>query len=340
MRTASSRQRELSPVWSVDLGEAVSALAWSPEGTMVAAGSLGGRAIVLATGDGEGRDLEGHPDGVLCAAWSADGSWLAIGGQDASVTLSERSGLTTRVAVRGWVSDLAWSPHGDRLAVAAGTDVTVMGTDLATLAEHPFLAGTVNAVAWIGGSPYLAAATLGAIHWFDLTDPRGAPHRTGKVVGAALSLAASPDGSRLASGHLNGSLTLWEMATDKAVVLPGYNGGVGRLSWRHDGRQLAVAAHEELDVWQLDEHGALVEGALPLAETDGTVQGLAFHPTRPILASGGLEGELTLWEPGAAQPVLSTTGIGEEITALDWAPGGGALVVGTITGRVACLELG
>ncbi len=339
MRTLDHLAVGLSSRWVADLTDAVTALAWSPDGSGIAAGSLGGDATLFDADDGGPGDLPGHPGGVLCAAWSTDGRQVALGGQDASVTLSTRAGDTARVGARGWVSDLAWRPGGETLAVAAGSDVIVMGADCSTVAEYPFLAGTVNALAWIGGTGRLGVATLGAIEWFD-PGAAGQPSvRTTKVVGAALALAASRDGARLASGHLNGSVALWDTFTGEGAMLAGYGGGVERLSWRSDGAQLAVAAHGELDVWRLDGSGSLVEGALPLAETEGTLKGLCFHPTRPILASGGAEGEVCLWKPGAAAPLISAIDVGDEITALRWSPVGDALAVGTRAGQVERLDL-
>lgn len=329
----------LMPSWSAQMVDAVSCVAWSPEGRAVAVGSLGGDAAVLYAEDRARQEMESHRDGVLAVAWSPDGRWLAVGGQQASVCLWERDAGNMRVPVRGWVNDLAWAPRSHRLAVAAGSDVVVMRPDTSVMADYPFLDGTVNALAWTGGGRHLAVATLGAVHWLDPVVAGRRPARTAKVVGAALTLAASPDGARVAGGQLNGTLAVWDEATGKGRVLGGYDGGVERLSWRHDGRQLAVAAHQELDVWSFDEAGSLVNAPLSLCETEATLGGLSFHPTLPVLAAGGLDGEVCLWAPGESDEPVARRGVDQEITALAWSPAGDTLVVGTRSGQVRLMEL-
>lgn len=324
----------LEITWRAAFDEAVSTLVWSPDGGMLAVGSLAGEAGLFRSSDGQRDDLARRSGGVLSTAWSADGAWLAVGGQDAAVFLRGRDGSRATIPGRGWVNSVAWSPERNLLAVAAGSDLIVVASDGSTVVDYPFLEGTVNALAWTGGSAHLVAATLGAVHWFEPASESSQPAWTVPVVGAAISLAVSPDGERLAIGHLNGSLALWSTSTGEGWLMPGYEGGVERISWRPDGRQLAVAAHEELDIWELDLTGSVDGAPMSLSETEGTLAGLAFHPTLGVLASGGLEGELSLWATSSTEPLLSITDLGADITALAWSPAGDALAVGTLAGEV------
>ena len=326
--------------WSATRADAVSALAWSPDGTRLAVGSLGGDAAIFSA-DGAGKqETDPHHEGVLSLAWSGGGRWLAIGGQSSSACVWSPGAGSTPIPVRGWVNDLAWAPRSDRLAVAAGNDVVVVRPDASVVADYPFLEGTVNALAWSGGGRHLVVATLGAVHWFDPVVAGRRAARTAKVVGAALSLAPSPDATRLAGGQLNGNLGVWDEATGRGTVVTSYDGGVERLSWRYDGRQLAVAAYGELDVWMLDAKGTAVGAPFCLAETDATLGGLAFHPSRPLLAGGGRDGWLQVWEPGTGDDPLASLEVGEEITTLAWLPGADALALGTCSGAVHVVTLG
>ncbi len=329
----------LAPTWSACVDEAVSALAWSPDGDRLVAGSLAGDSCVLQAGNGHRTDLERRSGGVLSAGWSEHGDWLALGGQDANVMVAGQDGTSSMIPGRGWVNALAWAPRRLLLAVACGSDVLVVSEDGSTVAAYPFLAGTVNALAWTAGG-HLVAATLAAVHWFSPGDGSPEPAWTVKVVGAALALSVSTDGERVAVGLLNGTLAVWQAATGEGSSLPGYEGGVERLTWRHDGRQLAIAAHQELDILELDADGAVTGAPTSLSDTEGTLGGLDFHPTLGVLASGGLEGEVSLWATRSAEPLLSTTDLGAEITALAWSPRGDALAVGARSGEIHHLALG
>lgn len=326
--------------WSAALSDAVAALAWSPDGTGLAVGSLGGDAVVLSADGASRQEMDPHHEGVLSLAWSSAGRWLAIGGQNASACVWAPGTGGTPIPVRGWVNDLAWAPRSDLLAVAAGSDVVVVRPDASVVADYPFLEGTVNALAWSGGGRHLVVATLGAVHWFDPVVAGRRAARTAKVIGAALTVAPSPDGTLLAGGQLNGNLAVWDEATGRGAVLTGYDGGVERLSWRSDSRLLAVAAYGELDIWMLDEKGTAVGAPFSLAETEATLGGLAFHPSRPLLAGGGRDGWLYIWEPGATEEPLATLEVGEEITTLAWLPGTDALAVGSNAGGVHVVTLG
>jgi len=331
---------DLALSWTAQLDDAVSALVWSPDGAELAAGSLGGDAVVLAADGTSRHQMDPHHDGVLALAWSAGGRWLAIGGQSSAACIWSPGAGSTPIPVRGWVNDLAWAPRSDRLAVAAGSDVVVVRPDASVIADYPFLEGTVNALVWSGGGRHLVVGTLGAVHWFDPVVAGRRAVRTAKVVGASLSLATSPDTALVAGGQLNGNLAVWDEVTGRGPVLTSYDGGVERLSWRHDGRLLAVAAYGELDVWMLDARGKAAGAPISLAETEATLGGLAFHPTGPLLAGGGRDGWLQVWEPGAAAGPPAMLEVGEEITTLAWLPGTEALALGTSSGAVHLVTLG
>src|ERR1700756_120013 len=97
------------PMWSAALTDHVAALAVSPGGSLVAAGSLGGDSIVLDSRDGATvAELSEHPLGVLSIGGSPGGGRLAAGGQDGRVTLWDRSGRTVEsFDMPGWVVQVA-----------------------------------------------------------------------------------------------------------------------------------------------------------------------------------------------------------------------------------------
>jgi GTPase SAR1 family protein len=56
--------------------------------------------------------------------------------------------------------------------------------------------------------------------------------------------------------------------------------------------------------------------------------GLAWHPTLPILASGGDDGRVCIWDIDAGEPQASWD-LGQEIRGLAWSPDGSALAIST-----------
>jgi WD40 repeat protein len=134
----SAKQREpnfvsqLSKRWATSSGvtlrgreSAVTSVAFSNAGEMIAAGFDDGGIVVWGAHTGE-KHLEidsAHSDWVRAVAFSPSGEWLATGADDGSIKLwSASAGQLVATLHEGevWVTCLAWSPVQDVLA--AGLD--------------------------------------------------------------------------------------------------------------------------------------------------------------------------------------------------------------------------
>lgn len=109
-----------STVWSMDFGEPVLAVSWSPDGRLLAVGGGYGRLLVV---DREGGTLWSASLGlaVTCASWDPSGSYLAVGTAGHQVLVYARDGRRIWASdfLGGRVLDVAWSPSGDPVVVAA-----------------------------------------------------------------------------------------------------------------------------------------------------------------------------------------------------------------------------
>jgi serine/threonine protein kinase len=138
------------------------AVAFSPDGTLLAASSGGGRSAWLwdaATGQIV-RTFTGHTGSVLAVAFSPDGILLATSGSDNTARLWDTTtGQTIRTLTghTGRVNAVAFSPDGSLLATSGGRTIrlsdTVTGQTIHTLADHT---GNVNAVAFSPDGTLLA----------------------------------------------------------------------------------------------------------------------------------------------------------------------------------------
>ena len=200
-----------NPITNAPLaGDDVGSLAFSPDGSTLAAG-LGKGLIVLhgvattattaSFNDGNGQG------GVSSLAFSPDGSTLAagdLGSRGAFVwsvpTRAELALLRTKI---GAITAVAFSPDGKTLAV---------GGD--------------------GGTVLWNLATMQTIATFGVTGS-----------GPIVSVAFSPDGTLLATGGFNGA-TLWNVSTGRQVAAlpnPALPGATDSVAFNSDGNVLATA---------------------------------------------------------------------------------------------------
>ena len=247
-------------------------LALSPDGRTLALGHSDGAVDFLdAQTLRRRRSLQALRGFVGAIAYSPDGRLLAVAGQHGQVTLwdartlrpaGELSGLSTPVLT------LAFSPDGRRLAVAeigteqeAGNAASITG---ASVRVWDVRRRVPTAVHFETASPSLTfspdGSLLAAAAGARPTEVRDA--RSGRLIARlrtpdyGRSVAFSPDGALIATGHYDGTGRLWSTETWKQVGRPleGHDGR--RLFWMEftpDGTMLASAGQDgAVALWDVE----------------------------------------------------------------------------------------
>jgi WD40 repeat protein/serine/threonine protein kinase/Tfp pilus assembly protein PilF len=229
-------------------------------------------------------------------AVSPDGTWLATIGPSHAVMRHALDGEKAPEVIgrhRGPIHGLCFSPDGASLA-SASADRTVKVWDVATGKELRTFQGhssSVNGVAF------------------------------------------SPDGDLAATVSEDRSLRLWDARTGQPlqVLYPGFLNLLA-VAFNRDGTRLAVSGSWRGGLFEVRRPGArqrLAGHGDP--EDPSSVYGLAFHPRHPVLAFGGTEGKISLWDTDSGRPHPRRKGrLKDAISSLAFSPDGEQLaVIGT-----------
>jgi WD40 repeat protein len=108
-------------------------------------------------------------------------------------------------------------------------------------------------------------------------------------------IAFNPDGSLLASGHMDGTIILWDPATGQRVrTLAGHARYINSLAFSPDGRLLASGSDDDTAKLWDPNSGSVVRTINP---DSSSVRSVAFSPDGKLLASGTRGGNAMFWNP-------------------------------------------
>jgi WD40 repeat protein len=114
------------------------------------------------------------------------------------------------------------------------------------------------------------------------------------------SLALSNDKSLMASGAQDGTIVIWDVNGKKVRSLPfkAQNGPVSSLAFNTENTLLASASSGEtaIHLWDISDPTNPKSDGVPLNQHTQAILSLAFNPQGNILASGGYDHDIILWD--------------------------------------------
>jgi WD40 repeat protein len=321
--------------WAATLDDYAIDLAWSPDGSLLAAASAaGGLTLFDAVTGAVKHALPGHADGANCLAWSPDGAQLASGGQDGCVRLwSPANGTQIAETKLGhaWVEHLAWTAGSPVLFAAAGKKLVALQPDGAVAHAFPDAPKTIAALATRNDGAVIAAACFGHVSLWNTTT--FAAEREFSYGNAIYALTWSPDRRWLVAGCHDNAVHLWAPAEDLELHMSGYETRLKELSFSHDSKWLATGGGRDACVW--DCSGAGPEGREPMMlPHNARVIAVAFQNSHGLLASGSAEGEFSLWAPARKNPLFAEVKMPSAATKFAWRGDDALLAVGTEKGQL------
>jgi WD40 repeat protein/tRNA A-37 threonylcarbamoyl transferase component Bud32 len=319
------------------------ALAFSPDGKRIAAGSqeLGTVGVWdTATGRPAGV-LQGQGFYLRDMAFDPDNRLLSSAGDGSLQSWELSRDLRTVLCRTPDTAGLLLSPDGRLLMGLRGKEVQLW--DVTTGRKRADLPG-----AWLkegcmavfsGDGRHFAYSTEdGAVHLWDVQ--AGAEARVLRGHSAHVrALAFSPDGKRLASGAQDpdNSVRLWSVpAGEEVAVLRGHQNEVSTVAFSPDGKRLASCSLDKTArLWDA-RAGTLVT---VLKGHTGVVRHTAFSPDGKHLATASDDETVRLWNGASGEPVAVLRGHTGLVWAAVFSPDGALLASSSADGTVRLWDL-
>jgi WD40 repeat protein/tetratricopeptide (TPR) repeat protein len=292
-------------------GGDVRCAAFSPDGTrIVTAGDEGIVKMWDAHGASALFDWKAHRNTVLRVAFSPDGARVVTGGYDQAVKVWDARTGTLLLDARGMMSEnssMAISSDGKRI-VAGRDDGTARVIDARTRAVLLQLKGRPRVVfsgVQVGGS-----------------------------VGV-MSVAFSPDGSRIVTGgstgeRSTGEASVWDARTGAELLeLKGHTGLVLSAAFSPDGQRIITGSQDgTAKVWDAQTGTPRLE----LEGIKGTIQSAAVSPDGKWIVTGGggfqKPGAATIWDARTGMPKLAIHGFKAIVHCVALSPDSKRIVTG------------
>jgi WD40 repeat protein len=327
----------------------VTSLAWSPDGSRLASGSLDQTIRLWDTATGQQLASFASGSGILGLSWRADGRRLASADYPSrTVTIWDANTGERLQTFKGHGADVwwvAWSPDNVHLA-SIDSSGAVLIWDESHAGPVLKLQGTGasrNGLCWSPDGLQLAAADSGKTVTIYEAGTGKVLRRLGDHPDLITGVAWSPKGNRLAAVVQNRGVVVWDPLSGKQlqklpVAQP--ESFPGSVCWSPDGANLAISRLDlAIVVWNLaSNHQEVLRG-----HSGSHISFVCWSPDGQRLASAerGWNGTIKIWSVRAKTDLpFFDTAASSPLTDAAWSSDSALLATGHEDGSIQIWDAG
>ncbi len=296
---------------------------WSPDGRKIVAGGKSSPVRIFETETGKviaetvicsARAIRCSPDGTRIALLVTENLDALI--LDATGRQTARLDCTPRTDALP-----AWSPAGDRVAVASDPQKTGLfdanGKNPRWLEGR---SGRVTRVAWSPTAPkFLVVTDDSPVAVWSPETGKGPLQLTGHA-GLVFDAQWSPDGTRIATVGMDRTARVWDAASGQELwKFEGHAKTAVFARWSPDGTRLLTVGQEATVFLHRPETGAptvkLTAGKKPFSNAE-------WSPDGKSVLTGGRDGTVRWWNPDSGKETRRLVVSADTFVRVSWSPVG------------------